>query len=477
MIKNPNPKSQILNPKRIYKPQNMNRTIINALIFMILFGLQSLHAQKRIKVDGIVAVVGSEAILQSDIDNLRLQMKEQGLPVKDLDDCELLETMLQRQILISEAKADTNITKMVDRNAVRDQAEQQLKYIEMQAGGLDKVLEMYHKKNKQELLDAITDFNYDNELYNAIQRQITEKVDITPDEVKHFFESIPADKVPEFSTQVELQQIVIKPHADSTEIKRVVNSLKEIRQNILAGKTSFNAQAILYSEDPATRPTGGLMTIDKNTPLVQKFKDVAFSLDEGEISEPFETEFGWHIVKVDKIKGRQREVRHILMIPRVTSENKRQAKEKLEKIRKRIADGEISFEEAARNFSEDKESAKRGGLLIDPATGESLMETTKLDPAVYAQLVGRNEGDMTDVFETRDPTGSISYKLIKIKKKIPPHKADFVKDYAKIYQMALEDKKQKVIRQWINDHLKNTYIYIAPEYRKCKFKINWLSHE
>ena len=429
--------------------------------------------QKPVKVDGIVAVVGSEAILKSDIDNLRLQMKEQGLATGDWDDCKLLRTLVERQILIAEAMQDTMITKMIDKNNLREQARKQLKYIEMQAGGLDKVLEMYHKRNKEELLDAMTDFNYKNELYNAMRNKITEKVEITPDEVKQFFDQIPPDKRPEFTTQVELQQIIIRPKPDSTEVKRVVNRLKEIRKNILAGKTSFNAQAVLYSEDPSTRPAGGLMTIDKNTPLVPEFKDVAFSLDEGEISQPFQTEYGWHLVKVEKIKGRKRDIRHILLIPRISQKQKEEARQKLEKIRKRIQDGEITFEEAAKNFSDDEETAKRGGLMIDPATGESLMESTQIDPAIYARLIGRNEGDLTDVIESRDAMGRPYYQLIKIKKKIPTHKADFVKDYAKIYQMALEDKKQKEIRRWIKEHLKNTYIYIAPEYRHCDFVKEW----
>jgi len=444
----------------------------------LLFFTRPMQAQSEpVKVDGIIAVVGSEAILKSDIDNLRLQLKEQGIPVDNTDDCQLLENLMQRQILIAEAMHDTVITKTIDRENLRDQARKQLKYFEMQAGGLDKVLELYHKRSKEELLDAMTDFNYKNELYNAMQNKITEKVDVTPDEVKQFFESIPPEERPEFATQVELEQIIVRPKPDSTEVKRVVNRLKEIRKNILEGKTSFNAQAVLYSEDPSTRPAGGLMTIDKNTPLVPEFKDVAFSLDEGEISQPFETEYGWHLVKVDKINGRKRDVRHILLIPRVSQENINEAKAKLEKIRQRIADGEISFEEAAKNFSDDEESAKRGGLMIDPATGESLMETTKIDPAIYAQLIGRNEGDMTDVFESRDAMGRIYFQLIKIKKKIPPHKADFVKDYSKIYQMALEDKKQKEIRRWIKDHIKNTYIYISPDYRQCEFVKDWIDHE
>ncbi len=456
----------------------MNKFFLT-LSLVIITASSGLRAQtgKPVLVDGIAAVVGHEPILRSDIANLRLQMKEQGIKLKQTDDCALLETLLERKILISEAQADTTITKTVNPESLRDQARQQLKYFEMQAGGLDKVLEMYHKKTKEELIDAITDFNYKNELFNAMQRKITENVEITPDEVKRFFDSIPPDQRPEFPTQVELRQIIIRPKPDSSEVERVKKRLNQIRESILKGETTFNAQAVFYSEDPGTRSQGGLMTIDRNTPLVKEFKDVAFSLDEGQISKPFQTPFGWHIVKVEKIKGRQRDIRHILLIPKLSAKNLEDAKKKLEKIRKSILNGEMSFEEAAKNFSEDDESKKRGGLMIDPATNETMLETTKLDPAVYAQLVGRNAGDLTDVFEAKDPMGNVTYKLIKIDKKILPHKADFVKDYAKISQMALEAKKQKAVIRWIKQHLKNAYIYIAPDYRKCHFKINWLSYE
>ncbi len=442
---------------------------------MIMITVFSAYGQKKpVKVDGIVAVVGSEAVLQSDIDNMRLQLKEQKMLTKDMDNCRLLEMILQQKLLITEALSDTTLTQTVNREDLREQARQQLKYIKMQSGGLDQVLEMYHKKNEAELLDAITDFNYNQALYNAIKQKITGNVEITPDEVKAFYNNIPKDRLPEFNTQVKLAQIVIRPKPDTLEVQRVVNQLKAIKKAVEKGEKSFSAQAILYSQDPGTRINGGLMTIDKNTPLVKEFKEIAFSLNEGEISEPFKTVFGWHIIKVEKIKGRKRDIRHILLIPAITEKNKEDAKKLLEKIKKRIADGEISFEQAAKEYSEDEETKKRGGLIIDPATNDSYIEITKLPPNIYGQLIGREKGDMTDIIEDRDQTGQIRYILVKILDKIPPHKADFIKDYAKIYQMALDKKKEDYIVKWIDRHIHNNYIYISDEYKKCRFKNKWL---
>ncbi len=436
-------------------------------------GLVFAQNQKPFKADGIAAVVSNEAILQSDIHNMRVQLKEQGLLTQDTDDCKLLEMMMKEKMLISEAKLDTTITKTIREEDMRQQAKQQLEYLKMQAGGLEEALKLYNKKNEKELLDEITRFNYDKELFNAMKRKITEKVDITPDEIKKFFESIPDDKRPEFSTQVELAQIVIKPKASEEEVERVKQKLKKIKEAVLKGETTFRTQAILYSQDPGSRSNGGLYTIDKNTPFVQEFKDIAFSLEEGEISEPFETSFGWHILMVEKIKGRQRDIRHILLIPAIKEKDKEEAKKLLQTIKKRIEDGELTFEEAAKSFSEDEETKKRGGLLIDPNTGESLLEAKRLDPKVYSQLIGRNEGDLTDIIEETDPTGNISYKLIKILRKVPPHKADFVKDYAKIAEMALTAKKEKEVDKWIRDKMNQVYIYISDDYKNCKFSLNW----
>ncbi len=446
-------------------------------ILWALWLTTGLNAQKRIKIDGIAAVVGSEAVFMSDIDAVRLQLKEQGLLTPGMDDCKILETILKEKVLVNEAKLDTVITKNITREAVKEQARQQLNYIKAQAGGLEQVLEMYNKNTEEELLETIADFNYKRELAAAMQNQITENVEITPDEVKQFFDNIPQDELPEFSTQVELQQIVIKPVPDKEEEERIIKRLNEIRKAVLNGDKTFRAQAVLYSEDPGTRTNGGLMTIDKNTPLVQEFKDAAFALEEGEISKPFKTEYGWHIVTVDKIKGRKRDVRHILMIPKVKQKNIDQAKKHLEEIRDKITKGLLTFEEAARNFSDDEHSAKLGGLMIDPNTNESLMEVTRLDPKIYGQLVGRNEGDITDIIRENDPLGRVVFKIYKIKRKIPAHTADFVKDYAKIAQMALEAKKNRIVNNWIKDRLKKIYIRIAGEYKNCNFEINWTGNE
>jgi peptidyl-prolyl cis-trans isomerase SurA len=454
----------------------MNRNILFLLIFSFL--INSLHAQtKRILVDGVVAVVGNEAVYRSDIENMKLQLKEQGLFNQNWDDCKILENILKEKLLVNEAMLDTTITQSVTRDQIREQARQQLNYIKAQAGGLEQVLEMYNKKSEEELLESITDFNYKRELANAMRNKITENIEITPDEVKSFFNNIPEKDLPEFSTQVELEQIVIYPKPDKPEEERVIKRLEEIRQSVLKGEKTFRAQAILYSEDPGTRVNGGLMTIDKNTPLVQEFKDMAFSLEEGEISPPFKTEYGYHIVTVEKIKGQKRDVRHILMIPKISLENERKAREKAEKIRDKILKGELTFEEAARNFSDDKTTAKLGGLMIDPNTNESLIEVTRLDPRIYTQLIGRNQGDITGVITETDPMGRTVYKIYKIKKKIPAHTADFVKDYPKIAQLALEAKKQKAVNDWIKDRLQKVYIRIDDAYKNCKFEINWTDHE
>jgi len=252
----------------------------------------------------------------------------------------------------------------------------------------------------------------------------------------------------------------------------VIDKLKEIKKKVENG-SSFRVQAILNTEDPGSRANGGKYVITRKSPFVQEFKDVAFSLEEGQISEPFKTQFGWHILYVEKVNGKERIVRHILLRPEVGFLNRRAAEKKIDIIRKRIMDKELTFEEAAKEFSDDEETKKLGGKIVNPNTGESLLDLTLLDPKLHQYVQDLKEGEITDVINEKTRTGDENYKIIWIKKRIPTHKMDFVKDYPKIKEMALEKKKEKVIIKWMNEHIKDNYIKLNKDYAGCKFNSNW----
>jgi peptidyl-prolyl cis-trans isomerase SurA len=213
----------------------------------------------------------------------------------------------------------------------------------------------------------------------------------------------------------------------------------------------------------------------RKTPFVKEFKDVAFSLNEGEISKPFATDFGYHIIKLEKIRGQEYELRHILIKPIVSKAALDGAKEKANDVRKKIQAGEISFTDAAKLYSDEKETRTNGGLLINPQTQDTKFELTKMDPALYAQVSDLKEKEVSRVLLDEDKQGTKRYKLISPIHKIEPHTADYATDYVKIKDLALKEKQVSAIIKWVEDKVKETFISLNNEYRKCNFEYNWLN--
>ncbi len=449
---------------------NQLKTLI-IIILTIITG--TIYAQqKRIKVDGIAAVVGNQIVLNSELGQLKIQMKQQGIDTKNTDDCKILERLMQDKLLLIEAQKDTLI-KVTDKE-IESMVDQQIEYMKTQMGGsIEKVLEFYNKNTLSELQAELSKIDRNKKLSELKRQKIIKDIDISPEEVKTFFDAIPKDKIPEIGTQVELMQIVIKPKPDKEAEQKIIDKLKDIKKKVENG-ASFRAQAVLYSEDPGSRANGGKYVITRKSAFVQEFKDVAFSLEKGQVSEPFKTEFGWHILTVEEINGQERVIRHILMIPEISFLNKRTAKKQLDTIRKRILDKELSFTEAAKEFSDDKETKKNGGMIIDPNTGNTMLDLTMLDPRMHQVVENMKNADISEVLTETGRTGNEYYKIIKVNKRIETHKMDFVKDYPKIKEMALEEKKNKVLIKWIDEKIKNNYININPEFQHCQFDSHWI---
>ena len=246
------------------------------------------------------------------------------------------------------------------------------------------------------------------------------------------------------------------------------------KKDILDGTSSFTSKAVIYSEDPGSSSNGGYYKINKKTQFVKEFKDVAFRLNEGEISEPFETDFGFHIIQVDKIIGQDIELRHILISPKVTPQAVKEAANKIEEIKSKIEKGEITFEEAAKTSSDDKDTKNNGGVLLNPRTSEPKFEVAKLDPSLYNQVNGLSQGQISQVFVDQSQQGSKFFKILKINKKTEEHKADFASDYLKVKELALTDKQYKQVAKWLTENIEKNYIKINGEYKDCVFTNNWL---
>ena len=446
-----------------------NKTSILAVAFL-LFSVVT-FAQKKQKIDGVAAVVGNYIVLDSDIDLMYLELKSQGIDTEKITRCELLGKQLEDKLYAHQAIQDSIV---VTDEEVNEFMDSQMNTMVEQIGSKEKLFEYYKKKDEQDFRSYFFEIIKMNKLTTQMQRKIVDDVTVTPDEVKQFFNKIPADQIPTIGAEIELSQIVVKPVVSKEDKQKTIDKLNEIRNDVIKNGGSFYSKAVIYSEDEASISSGGYYKINKKTQFVKEFKDVAFRLAEGEISEPFETEFGYHIILVEKIIGQDIELRHIVMSPKVTTAATNEALEKIESIKSKIEKGEISFEEEAKASSDDKDTRTNGGLLLNPRTSEPRFEISKLDPALYNQVNELKQGDISKVFIDQERKGTKFFKILKVNKKTEEHKADYATDYLKIKELALSDKQFKEIENWRKENIEKNYIKVNNDYKDCTFGNNWL---
>ncbi|HLV92667.1 MAG TPA: peptidylprolyl isomerase [Aequorivita sp.] len=426
---------------------------------------------KRFKAEGISAVVGEYIILDTDIDKGYLEMKSQGISVDGVSRCQLLGKLMEDKLYAHQAKQDSLNVADAEINAMVDQ---QLQFMIGELGSEEKVAQYYRKDNISDLKKELFEANKTNKLGNLMQQKIIEKLEVTPEEVRSFFYSIPEDERPVFGAEIEVAQIVIEPEISQEAIDDVVARLRDMRADIIDNDASFATKAVLYSKDPGSARKGGLYTgVKRDAPLAKEFKDHAFSLLEGEVSEPFETDFGWHILYVEKIRGQEVDVRHILLFPEVSQEAIDAAQAKIEEVRNEIVSGEITFAEAAQKYSDDKETRNNGGQVVNPMTYDTRFDLTKMDPTFSAQVYNLKEGEVSQVITDRDRTGKGMLKLLTVTKKYDEHEADYVKDYERIKRLALREKQIKVITKWQDEKIEEAYIHVNDDYQDCEFTANW----
>lgn len=426
----------------------------------------------RYKVDGVVSVVGKYVILKSDIDKFRIDVEQRFPDNKDVSDCEIVGNMMENKLLSHAALQDSTVFQMVQDAQIEGQVEQQLAQLEEHLGSMSKVLEYYRKDSEDEIREELFEVNKENQLAQAMQEHITDEIEITPEEVKTFFDDIPKDERPTFNDEVELSQIVIKPKTPQKEIDKVVDQLNQMRDEILEG-ASFATKAVLYSQD-GTSASGGKMTITRKDPLDKDFKEIAFSLREGEVSKPFKSSFGYHIVQVDRVLGQQRMIRHIILIPKETKESLEEAKAKADSVRTLIEDKKYTFAEAALRFSDEEKTRGDGGRLINPETGDGRFEMTDIDPRIYNDIKRLKEGEISKPLVDQTRTGQQYYTLYKKTHFYPEHVADYSKDYTRIKDLALQNKQIKAIREWRKKEIEETFVKISEDYTDCDFDENWL---
>lgn len=448
----------------------MNRNIKFVLFLTFLFGLfgSKMNAQQLKSgdlIDGIAVVVGDEIILESDIEDQANYAKQQGATISDK--CEFVESIISNKLLIFEAKRDTLIENRSA--AIKENANQKYTQILGQFPDEKTMLTTYKFRTSYEMKNAIEKIDADNYYGQMKYGRITEKADVTPNEVTDFFNEYKT-QLPEVKDEVTLSHIFMYPKLTDAHKDEIIARLNKIKQDILGGET-FESQARIYSDDPGSASNGGLYKNIARGKMVKPFEAAALNLQEGEISDPVESDFGYHIIQLVKRSGKQYDARHILLKAEPNDSEIASAKKELDSIRTLIKNGNLTFKEAAFRFSNDKKTKFNGGV-ITAEDGSDRLEKLNLPPITSYQIAGLNKGDITDVYEDKDQDRKI-VSIVKIDDVIAAHQLDSSTDYDRIKQLALNKKKNEMVEKWVKEKLPNIFISINDRYKNCVFKTDW----
>jgi peptidyl-prolyl cis-trans isomerase SurA len=440
------------------------KTGLLTLIFLI-----GLTAQSQKTLDGIAAVVGEEVVLISDIEAQYHQLRMQGqISGSEKAKCDLLKSMIVQKMLLYRA-IEVDSVEISDAQ-VEANMSQRMRYFVNQMGSEEK-LAAYYNKSIEDIKDEFRKAIREQMLVQRERQELTKNVTITPSEVNHFYKNLPTDSIPMIQTEYVIGQIMKKPPINPAELNETRAKLKKLRQRIVNGE-KFSTLAILYSEDQASAKNGGELGFYGRGELYPEFEAVAFNLDKGEVSEIVKTKAGFHIIQLIDRRGDLVNVRHILMSPKPSASDLMIAKNELDSIARLIRNGDYSFEEAAKKFS-DAPDAINGGMMVNPITNNNKFKADELSPDVSYAVRGLEEGEISAAMPMVTDENRKAYRILFLKEKSEPHQASLKKDYNTIQDWALEEKKSKKINSWIQEAVKNTYIRINDPFKDCDFEENW----
>ena len=448
--------------------------MINKIKFAFLLGvfatLFSTNFKAQLKpgqlIDGISAVIGNEIVLESDVEDQMNFAKQQGAGTTNK--CEFLENLINNKFLVYEAKKDTLIENRSA--AIKEQVNGKYSQMLTQFPSEQAMLKSYKFRTGYEMKNAIEKIDTDEYYGKAKYQRITEKADVTPNEVTNFFTMYKA-QLPEVKDEVSLSQIVMNPKLTEAHKDEIINKLKKIKADILAGE-SFESQARIYSEDKGSAPNGGLMKNIFKGQMVKPFEAAALNLQEEEISDPIESEFGYHIIQLIKKSGKMYDARHILLMATPTDAEMVTAKQKLDSIRTLILTEKMTFKDATFKFSDDKRTKFNAGVITG-GDGSSKIERESIPGSISYELAGLNKSDITAAFEDVDDRDRKVVKIVKLEEVIPAHQITLETDYDRIKQMALRKKQGEMIEKYVNSKIPTTFISIDGRYNTCDFKGQW----
>ena len=451
-----------------------SRSLIYCLLLLVVayLPLQPAVAQDNI-IDEVIWVVGDEAILRSEVEEERLRAQYEGQPIAGDPYCVIPEQLAIQKLFLHQAELDSI---EANESSVSHQVDMRMNYYISQIGSKEK-MEEYFRKTSSEIREEMMTMVRNQMIIQQMQSKLTEKIHPTPAEVRRYYNSLSQDSLPMVPAQVEVQVLSIEPPVPIEETERGKGQLREFTERVMSGKADFSMLARLYSEDTESAKRGGELGFAGRGQLVSEFADVAFNLtDPKRVSRIVETEYGYHIIQLIEKKGERINCRHILLKPRVSSEDKQNAIARLDSIRGLLTDNKMSFEEAVARFSQDKSTVMSGGLMTNANTGASKFEYQDLPPEVARQIYAMQEGDISQPFVMMDRAKNKEVcAIVRLKTKRDAHKANLTDDFQVVRGMLEQKLGAETIDQWIRNKQKEVYVVIDPAWRGCDFQYpNWV---
>lgn len=440
-------------------------------IAIILLSSIAGMAQKQI-IDKVIATVGSEYILLSEVEEqLALTQAQQGVLPPNAR-CLILDNLLGQNLLLNQAKLDSVV---VTEEEVESQLDARIERILTLMNNDTQQFEAYYGQSVNEVKERFRDDLRNQLLTERMRNKIMSGITVTPSEVKAFFDQIPKDSLPYFNSEVEIGEIIIEPKVNEEQRAISIAQLEEIRRKIVEEGADFAEMASKFSDDGSAR-IGGDLGWTKRGAFVQEFEAAAYNLEQGEVSEIVESQFGFHIIQLLNRRGNSIQTRHILIKPEITEADLAKAKAKLDSVRHLILSDSLTFSEAVKKFSdEDYQSYNNDGRMVNPHTGNTFFETGDLDPDIYFTIDTMSVGGISAPFEFQTPTGETAYRIIQLQSQTEPHRASLQQDYSRIRTAAIESKKNEYINDWLEEKITTTFIQVDPLFADCPTVAKWLS--
>lgn len=431
------------------------------LLFICLPALAfAQDAPKPINIDRIIAKVDNYIVLRSEVEQLYERSKQQQQPITK---CQALESMVVNKLLVAKAEIDSVL---VDEKTVDDQLTGRMQQM-IQLYGNEKNIVDQFGKTLETLKGEVRSQVKEQLTAQKMQQEITKNLKVTPNEVKKFFNQIPKDSIPEIPSEVQIGHIVRYAKVTKAQKEELSARLLDYKRRILAGE-KFEDLAKEYSEDPGSRQYGGDLGWSKRGQMVPQFEAAAMKLKANEMTDVVESDFGLHLIQTLEIRGQEYHARHILLRPDYNRLDLTEPNKFLDSLRKEIVRDSITFEKAAKDFSDDKQTQDAGGMIFDPQTGASKLPLDQsMDPTLYFTIDSMKVGTITAPMAYRSEDGKTGARIIFYKAKYAPHIANLKDDFEKIKDFALMEKRSKEIESWFKKAIADVYIKIDPEFESC----------